>query len=142
MQEISKRIAIVVGSSLLFILLLLIYYNYNPTQYTFFLTCPFKSLTGYHCAGCGSQRAIHHLLHFRLYSAFRLNPFMVISLPLVFYGVGTKIYNYIFQKEHRVQLFYKPWFIYGYFAVAIVYWVLRNIPYAPFSYLAPYEYIN
>ncbi|WP_432412087.1 DUF2752 domain-containing protein [Rasiella sp. SM2506] len=127
------------GGSLLFLLLLLLYFNYNPTQHAFFLRCPFKSLTSYHCAGCGSQRAIHHLLHFRFYSAFRLNPFMVLSLPLVFYGIGAKIYNYIFQKEHRVQLFYKPWFVYGYFAVAIIYWVLRNIPYAPFSYLAPYE---
>ena len=54
------------------------------------------------------------------------------------YGLGTKIYNYIFQQSHRVQLFYKPWFIYGYFAVALIYWVLRNIPVAPFHYLAPY----
>lgn len=139
MQPISKRIFIVVGSSLLFVLLLLLFFTYNPTQHAFFLRCPFKSITGYHCAGCGSQRAIHHLVHVRFYSAFRLNPFMVVSLPLVFYGVGTKIYNYILQKEHRVQLFYKPWFIYGYFAVAILYWVVRNIPYAPFSYLAPHE---
>lgn len=138
MQPISKRTTIITGCSLFFILLLL-YFNYNPAQHAFFLSCPFKSLTGYHCAGCGSQRAIHHLLHFQFYKAFRLNPFMVLSLPLVFYGLGSNIYNYIFHKEHRVQLFYKPWFIYGYFAVAIVYWVLRNIPYTPFSYLAPYE---
>ncbi len=139
MQPISKRILVVLGGSLSFALLLLVYFNYNPTGHTFFLSCPFKSLTGYHCAGCGSQRAIHHLLHFRIYSAFRLNPFMVLSLPLVFYGIGTKIYNYIFQEEHRVQLFYKPWFIYGYFVIAIIYWIVRNIPHTPFSYLAPTE---
>ncbi|WP_394340206.1 DUF2752 domain-containing protein [Marinirhabdus gelatinilytica] len=138
MRPISKRITIVIASSFVFFLLLLVYFSFNPTQYSFFLSCPFKSLTGYHCAGCGSQRAIHHLLHLNLYTAFRLNPFMVLSLPLVMYGLGTKIYNYIFQQSHRVQLFYKPWFIYGYFAVALIYWVLRNIPVAPFHYLAPY----
>jgi len=138
-QPVYKRSILVVSIALFLALLLILYYFFNPSQHTFFISCPFKSLTGYHCAGCGSQRAIHHLLHFRWYSAFRLNPFMILSLPLVVYGIGTKLYNYVFQKEYRVQLFYKPWFIYGYFALALIYWLLRNIPAVPFNYLAPYE---
>lgn len=137
MSGIYKRTFIVLGVSAILVALGYLYFLYNPTQHSFFLSCPFKSVTGYHCAGCGSQRAIHQLLHAEWYKAFRLNPFMVLSLPLVFYGVGTKVYNYLFQKEHRVQLFYKPWFIYGYFAIAIIYWVVRNFTFAPFSYLAP-----
>ncbi len=139
MLPIYKRTLKVVGIGLLLGILIYIYFLFNPSQHSFFLSCPFKSLTGYHCAGCGSQRAIHQLLHGEWMYAFRLNPFMVLSLPLVFYGLGTKIYNYLFQKQHRVQLFYKNWFIFGYFAIAILYWVLRNIPYPPFHYLAPVD---
>ncbi|MDX1462453.1 MAG: DUF2752 domain-containing protein [Marinirhabdus sp.] len=139
MQPIYKRILKVVGVGILVIALAMVYFSFNPLEHTFFLQCPFHSLTGYYCPGCGSQRAIHQLLHGDLYLAFSYNPFMVLSLPLIAYGIGTKLYNYIFQAQHRVQLFYKNWFIYGYFAIAVLYWILRNLSFEPFRYLAPME---
>jgi len=113
------------------------YFNYNPTQHSFFIPCPFKFTTGYHCPGCGSQRAIHQLLHGDVISAFRFNPLMVLSLPLIFYGMGIKVKNYLYNTQSRVQFFYSKLFIYSYFGIAILYWIIRNIPYAPFTYLAP-----
>jgi Protein of unknown function (DUF2752) len=136
---VKRKIILKILFFMLFLgVILVVFFLYNPAQHSFFLSCPFKSITGYHCPGCGSQRAIHNLLHFEFYEAFRLNPLMVISTPLILYGLGVKIYNNIFKKHHRVHLFYNPWFIYGYFIVALVYWVLRNIPFVPFSYLAPH----
>ncbi len=38
-------------------------------------------LTGWDCPGCGSQRAIHALLHGELRQAFFHNPLMTLSLP-------------------------------------------------------------
>lgn len=117
--------------------LFLTYFLFNPSSHSFFVPCPFKYLTGYHCPGCGSQRAIHQLLHGDLLSAFRLNPLMILSLPLIFWGLGTMMWNSIYNTELRVKLFYSNLFIYIYFGVVLVYWIVRNIPYSPFSYLAP-----
>lgn len=114
-----------------------IYYSFNPSQHSYFLPCPFKLLTSYHCPGCGSQRAIHQLAHGNFSSAFSYNSLMVLSLPLLFYGFGIKIWNYLFVTQHRVKLFYSPFFIYGYFGIVVIYWILRNLPFAPFNLLAP-----
>ncbi len=116
-----------------------LYYLFNPSQHSIFLPCPFKYATGYHCPGCGSQRAIHQLAHGNLAAAFGFNPLMVLSIPLIVYGLGIKIWNYLFDTRHRVKLFYSSLFIYGYFGLVLVYWIVRNIPYEPFTFLAPTE---
>jgi hypothetical protein len=116
---------------------LVIYFVFNPAQHSFFLPCPFKYATGYHCPGCGSQRAFHQLAHGDVVTALKYNPLMVLSLPLLFYGFGTKLWNFIYDRNLRVKLFYSKVFIYGYFGIVILYWITRNIPYAPFNYLAP-----
>ncbi len=117
--------------------LFLTYFLFNPSLHSFFVPCPFKYLTGYHCPGCGSQRAIHQLLHGDLLSAFRLNPLMILSLPLIFWGLGTMVWNFIYDTKLRVKLFYSNLFIYTYFGVVLIYWIVRNIPYVPFSHLTP-----
>jgi hypothetical protein len=117
--------------------LFFVFYFFNPSQHSFFLPCPFKLITGYHCPGCGSQRAIHQLAHGNFSSAFGYNPLMVLSLPLLFYGFGIKIWNYLFATQKRAALFYSPIFIYGYFGIVLIYWILRNLPFAPFNLLAP-----
>ncbi len=118
---------------------MVLFYVFNPSEHSYFLPCPFQYATGYHCPGCGSQRAIHQLLHGDFSAAFWLNPLMVLSLPLIVYSLVQKGYNYIFETRYRVGLFYQKWFIYGYFGVALLYWVLRNIPLYPFSLLSPLE---
>ena len=40
-----------------------IYFALDPSRSDLFPRCVFLSLTGYKCPGCGSQRAIHALLH-------------------------------------------------------------------------------
>lgn len=48
-----------------------------------FPRCPFLTLTGWQCPGCGSQRAAHALLHGDIAGAWRLNAMMVCALPLL-----------------------------------------------------------
>ena len=116
-----------------------VYIIYDPSQHSFFIPCPFNYITGYHCPGCGSQRAIHQLLHLNILNALRLNPFLVLSLPIIIYGLGIQIWNFIFKTQFRFKLFYNKFFIYGYFGFAILYWILRNLPHYPFNLLAPAE---
>jgi len=135
----SKKTKTIVLFTLGIVCVMVLFYVFNPTEHSYFIPCPFKYATGYHCPGCGSQRAIHQLLHGDLATAFWLNPLMVLSLPLIIYSLGQKVYNFIFDTQYRVGIFYHKWFIYGYFGVALLYWVLRNIPRYPFSLLSPLE---
>ena len=48
---------------------------------------PVSCITGLHCPGCGSLRAVRQFLHGELWAAFRLNPLMVLSLPLLAFAV-------------------------------------------------------
>ena len=73
-----------VGPILIIILLaaIAVAYKYlDPAVVPIFPRCPFRLLTGYLCPGCGSQRAIHHLLNLDLAGAWQMNPLFVIALP-------------------------------------------------------------
>lgn len=115
----------------------ILFYFFNPADDSFFLVCPFKYVTGYHCPGCGSQRAIHQLAHGNLRIAWGYNPLMVLSIPLVLYGFGIKSWNYLYSTDYRFKLFYNNFFVYTYFFVVLLFWILRNVPLAPFNSLAP-----
>ena len=41
------------------------------------LECPWNSMFGYDCGGCGTTRMMFSLLHLDFYQAFRYNPFMI-----------------------------------------------------------------
>jgi len=133
----SKKKSTVVLFVIIFSSAILLFFLFNPTDHSFFIPCPFNYATGYHCPGCGSQRAIHQLLHGNLSAAFWLNPLLIISLPIIIYALGQKVYNYLLGTDYRIGLFYNRFFIYGFFGLALLFWVLRNVPYHPFSLLAP-----
>lgn len=113
-----------------------VYYVYNPST-TLFIPCPFYYVSGFYCPGCGSQRAVHLLLHGNIIGAFRFNPLMVLTIPIMVYGLGVTIVNWIFGTKYRFMLFYSKLFIFGFFGIAVLYWVLRNLPYCPFNLLSP-----
>ena len=48
--------------------------------------CLFLSLTGLQCPGCGSTRALKHLLRGELREAWRMNALFVAMLPVVLTG--------------------------------------------------------
>src|SRR5688572_10819664 len=49
--------------------------------------CPFLTLTGFTCPGCGTTRGLHQLLHGNLASAFQLNPLLILALPFLLYAL-------------------------------------------------------
>ena len=82
MLVVTKQHKLLLG--LLFLALLIaIYYLVDPAGQKWFPKCPFYWLTGYKCPGCGSQRVVHHLLHFDLEGALRANALLVIALPYI-----------------------------------------------------------
>ncbi len=114
------------------------YYTYNPADHSeSFVSCPSKSFLGLNCPGCGSQRLIHHLLHLDFGQAFRYNPLLFILFPFVIYLCYIFLSNLSFGTKYRVKILYKNWFVYVIFGVFILYGILRNLPWYPFTLLAP-----
>lgn len=60
----------------------IVYYTFNPYGYSF-PRCPVNSLLHIKCPSCGSQRAIHFLLHGQVYDAMKENVLSVLVLPYV-----------------------------------------------------------
>ena len=91
----------------------------HDTQH--YLPCPFHWLTGWYCPGCGTQRALHDLLHGRVAEAFGHNAALVGTIPLLGlqWGVGRWRGTPLGQ-DNRV--------VYGW-AIALIAWgIVRNLP--------------
>ncbi|MFT5752695.1 MAG: hypothetical protein ACI828_002613 [Flavobacteriales bacterium] len=116
------------------------YYYFNDPeiaqQGTVFAVCPFHYVTGYHCPGCGSQRAIHDLLNFRLLEAIKHNILLLVVI-IVFIGKGYSIISKKFFPSNYYDLNGRPWFTYSLIVLVFSYWILRNIPHVPFTFFAP-----
>lgn len=116
--------------------MLLLYFNYNPSNSSIFPKCPFYSLTGLHCPGCGSQRAIHKFLHGDIIEGLKYN-FLIVLLPIVLiYDWGIILVNK-YSKKKIENILHNSKTIYLILAVILLFWVLRNINFYPFSILAP-----
>jgi hypothetical protein len=103
-------------------------YFVNPAKSGIFPPCPFYMLTGLYCPGCGSLRALHHVLHGDISAALGLNPLMMIFIPVLCFLLA-------FPKWRC-----HPWISWCSVAVLLAYGILRNIPSWPFYYLAPHLY--
>lgn len=102
-----------------------LYFLFNPGYYSIFPKCPVLTLTGLKCPGCGSQRAIHHLLHFDIPGAFGQNALLVLSLPIIaillYAEAVRKSRPGFYMKLHNTT------FMWGYVVVAISWCIYRNI---------------
>jgi hypothetical protein len=55
----------------------------DPNEPGHYPSCPFLSLTGLFCPGCGSLRAVHALAHGDVGSAVGLNVLTVLAVPVL-----------------------------------------------------------
>ena len=106
----------------------------NPTSTRLYPPCPFRWATGLHCPGCGSTRALHHLLHGRVATAFGLNPLLVVSLPFLGYAL---VRGATHTRTRRPRRPLPAWAIWVLFAVVLAFGVLRNLPWKPTRWMAP-----
>ncbi len=118
------------------IVLLSLYYFSNPSEVNYFPKCPFYWLTGFYCPGCGSQRALHHLLHFDIINTIDHNALYIVGLSTIAYNVSVNAMNKFGNKIYYNYLYHPktPLIIGG---LIIVFWILRNINLYPFTILAP-----
>ncbi len=99
-----------------------------------FLPCIFKAMTGLNCPGCGLTRAMHALVHFDLYRAFRMNAFFIVSVPLVTLLMWRLYRPLPAALEFIIKPLANPW---PWVIAVPMFAVLRNLPWYPFYLLAP-----
>ena len=96
--------------------------------------CFFHELTGLYCPGCGVQRSFHALLNGHILTAIDYNLLFILFLPLIIFFILA----FSLGRKHPASSFiYKPVFSFTVVIVGVSFWVLRNIPVTPFSWLAP-----
>lgn len=98
--------------------------------------CPFEALTGLYCPGCGSARTIAALLRGEVATALRMNALIVVLLPALAYVlVSDALWLAGVKRLPRLRL--GPIGVWVLAGVVLAFWVLRNLPWTPFTWLAP-----
>ncbi len=87
--------------------------------------CMFHRMTGLYCPGCGATRALSAMLHGDVKASLHNNLLLFPLLALIVFLLV------------KPQTSLKRPFAIAVLAVVLVFTVLRNIPVAPFTYLAP-----
>ncbi len=109
---------------------------FDPRNTGVFPTCPFLSLTGCYCPGCGTLRALHALLRGDVGGAIGYNVLAVLALPFIVYSYTTGAMR-AFGMRPPPPAFVHPGLIWALLGAIIAYWALRNVPVAPLTALAP-----
>ena len=121
------------GAALVLVLLA----AFDPAQHAFFPKCAFYWATGLFCPGCGSQRAIHALLHGHVGAALGQNALVVLVLPYFGYVAVRRLREATGGAPVRTGAPLPRAVALGLVAVVVGFMVLRNLPGAPFAWLAP-----
>jgi len=101
---------------------------------SFFPPCMFHALTGWYCVGCGITRALHALVHGDVLRAFSMNP---LAISLLFVSPVLAAWKLGWHPRWLLPLIAvlsepKFWLV-----LLPSYWVARNLPWFPFTLLAP-----
>ena len=114
--------------SIIVVTAIIIYKKFNPSNVNYFPKCPFLSLTGLKCPGCGSQRAIHSILNLDIYAALKHNFLLVPAIPYIVLGAYFDMLNAptIKQVKLRKRLFGTK-AIMIILIIIVVFWIYRNI---------------
>jgi hypothetical protein len=126
----------ILGISIVAVCGSLLYFLFDPSLSNSFPKCIFHSLTQLECPGCGSQRAIHSLLHGNILQAADFNLMAVVFLPLLLYSGLVAVANTFFHQQWSQGIFYSPTFVKIVLLVVLLFWVLRNIPIDAFHWLS------
>jgi hypothetical protein len=108
----------------------------NPTEASFLPPCLFHSLFGFYCPGCGGTRGMHQLLNGDALSALHFNALLIFVVPLMIYGLAALLLITVrgrglpFPKLSVSAL----WLT---LALLLTFAFLRNLPFYPFTILAP-----
>jgi hypothetical protein len=106
----------------------------NTTNSAFYPQCAFKAFTGLDCPGCGLTRAMHAVVTGHPVRALDHNILIALILPLAVYTYLVWMTKSLFGWDLPYVRVPKK-LGYALAPMLIAFWILRNIPIAPFNYL-------
>ena len=98
--------------------------------------CAFHSLTGLYCPGCGMARAMRALVQGDVATALTMNAFAVVAVGPVLLAVVRAAFDSFGIKTWPRLRWHYAW-AWALAAFVLLFWVARNIPVGPLSWLAP-----
>jgi len=102
-----------------------VYYRFDPSNYIIFPKCPVQTLFSIPCPGCGSQRAIHSLLHFDLAMAMKYNALAVIFIPLLIILSVSALLREKYPAQYQIT--HSSVFSYSLAVIVVLWWILRIV---------------
>lgn len=132
----SRRTFVALGLVAAGLLVLAVLFVFDPAKSAIYPVCWFHQLTGLHCPGCGSLRALHHLTHGEVAAAFHSNPLLLVAL----FGAGLALVRRQFgppRLHFGALVFARPATAWAIGAVVILFTVLRNVPAPAFAWMSP-----
>lgn len=97
--------------------------------------CAFKLVTGFDCPGCGGTRAFWYLMHGNLPEAARHHALAVFAAPFLVYMYLVWTGKRLFPRLRMPQLRLTPAMLGWFLGAWGIYWVVRNLPWEPFTFL-------
>lgn len=102
----------------------------HPGELGWVPPCPTWAAWGVYCPGCGSGRMMHALARWDWRAAFSFNPLAMLS-PLFFAAYFWD------RRRARPRFTGRPAFAAALVGGLLGYAILRNLPWPPFTWLAP-----
>ena len=96
--------------------------------------CPTKALLGIDCPGCGCARMLYSLMHGNLAAAARFNALALAALVLLVWAYLAWTYGRVAGRRIRSWQ-HRRWSAAVTLALVVAWFVVRNIPVAPFNAL-------
>ncbi|HTX94106.1 MAG TPA: DUF2752 domain-containing protein [Mycobacterium sp.] len=96
--------------------------------------CPTKALLGIDCPGCGSLRMLYSLMHGNVLAAARFNAIGLAAVVLLVWAYLAWTYGRVVGRRIRSWQHHR-WAAAVTLSVVVLWFVLRNIPFAPFTAL-------
>jgi hypothetical protein len=109
---------------------------YDPTSTSLYPPCPFKTMTGLDCPGCGITRALHALTNGDVVRALDHNVLFVLALPVLLWWMVRGVLTSTGGWQSKPRFRWRNWMTWALVGILGAFWVLRNLPYGPFEWLA------
>ena len=105
-------------------------YAVDPTRRAITPPCPYLTLTGFACPGCGLTRAAHFLLHGDVARAFAYNPWAFVMGPaLLLFVLLSPTTDSVRMLRARTGL---SWMM---LLLTVAFWIWRNTASYPFIHV-------